>query len=46
MRAWDNYDGETKLTKIFNTLTLIYNEVIKAIGGNYFRLPHARDFKL
>jgi hypothetical protein len=40
---WDNYDGFAKLTKIFRTLTLIYNAVIKAEGRNDFKLPHSRD---
>jgi hypothetical protein len=42
-RMWDNYDGSTKLAKIFRTLILIYNAVIKAEGRNDFKLPHSRD---
>ena len=44
MRAWNEYDGTTKLTKIFHTLNLIYKEVIKAKGGNNFKLPHSRNY--
>lgn len=43
MRMWDAYDGSTKLTKIFRTLTMIYNAVIKSEGRNDFKLPHSRD---
>jgi hypothetical protein len=43
MRMWDDYDGTTKLTKIFRTLTLIYKAVIEANGRNDFKLPHSRD---
>lgn len=43
MRMWDAYDGTTKLAKIFRTLTLIYNAVIRAEGRNDFKLPHSRD---
>ena len=43
MRMWDAYDATTKLTKIFRTLTLIYNAVIRAKGRNDFKLPHSRD---
>ena len=42
-RMWADYDGTTKLTKIFRTLTLIYNAVIGAEGRNDFKLPHSRD---
>lgn len=44
-RAWGNYDGYTKLKKIFNTLNMIYKEVIKANGRNNFKMPHSRNYK-
>jgi hypothetical protein len=43
MDMWDCYDGSTKLTKIFRTLTMIYKAVIEDKGGNNFKLPHSRD---
>jgi hypothetical protein len=45
MRAWDTYDGMTKLTKIFTTLTMIYNSAIMYNGGNNFKLPHSLNQK-
>lgn len=42
-RAWNEYDS-TKLTKIFNTLKLVYSEVSKVQGGNNYKPPHARKF--
>lgn len=45
LQAWEDYDACEKLNKIFNTLTLIYKEVIKAEGGNNFKLPHARNYQ-
>ena len=42
LRAWHEYDSFNKLSKILNTLKMIFNEVINAGGKNTYNLSHPK----
>lgn len=39
-KMWQNYDGYSKLSSIFETLGAVHEEIIRHKGGNLFKLPH------
>jgi hypothetical protein len=40
--TWKEYDSFSKLDSIYNTLKLIYREVIGVDGWNTYKLPHRK----
>ena len=42
-RAWNEYESLEKLSKIFNTLKMIYSEVIDVSGSNNYKLPRSKS---